>query len=421
MSRVVNLVRELPTRLRRITTGGLYRPEVDGLRFWAIAPVVLWHGIQRVSRAQPGLSGTEESLMLWVPEARVGVTLFLVISGFIIASQFIRARDAGREPNLGAYFYRRVTRIEPPYLLVLLVTYLFLTLTHYTPENARAFWRGDESLTSSLLASLFYLHGAIYNQMPRLFPGGWSLEVEVQFYILAPAIFALFYLAPSARSRLTAGLMILVVAFAASRYCEAALGPAGPHRYTLIKYYFYFWLGALIAEIQQARLWPRFSARAWDCPAFVGLGAYLWTGVAEHSTWWPIPDGLLDSIRVASFFFMFAGAMKGSVFAKLCTLPWITLIGGACYSIYLTHVQVMQLVTPRVVELFQPSSLLIAALWGAALMLPLVLAVGLAFYAFVERPFMVPRWPEIVGAWIRTRFGKIASAATQNEGRSAAR
>ncbi|KYE79189.1 hypothetical protein, partial [Salmonella enterica] len=32
----------------------------------------------------------------------------------------------------------------------------------------------------------------LYNTFPRLFPPGWSLEVEVHFYILAPFLFLLF-------------------------------------------------------------------------------------------------------------------------------------------------------------------------------------------------------------------------------------
>jgi peptidoglycan/LPS O-acetylase OafA/YrhL len=248
----MSFIVELPNRLRRITSGGGYKAEIDGLRFWAIFPVVLWHGIQRISRAQPDLSVTEQSMMLWVPEARVGVMLFLTISGFIISTQFIKARALGRDLDLRTYFYRRVTRIEPPYLLLLVATYLFLTLTSYMPENAVAFWRGEQSNTASFLASVFYLHGIVFNEMPRLFPGGWSLEVEVQFYVLAPAIFALFYFVGTVRRRLIVGVVVLVVAFAIARYFDLSLGTAGPHRYTLIRYFFYFWLGTLIAEINHA-------------------------------------------------------------------------------------------------------------------------------------------------------------------------
>jgi peptidoglycan/LPS O-acetylase OafA/YrhL len=408
----MKFLRELPYRFRRITTSGSYKAEVDGLRFWAILPVVLWHGIQRISRAQPDLSDHERSMMLWIPEARVGVTLFLAISGFIIASQFIKAMGSSRRMDLRAYFYRRVTRIEPPYLLLLLVTYLGLTLTSYRPENAVAFWRGDQSLTASLFASALYVHGLVYNEMPKLFPGGWSLEVEVQFYILAPAVFALFYLAPTVGKRLVVGAVVLVATFAASRYFENLLGPMGPHRYTLIRYFFYFWLGTLIAEMNHFGLWPKLPRVAWDVGAFVSLVAYYGSGVAEHTDWWPISDGTLDALRLLAFLLMFAGAINGFVFRSLCRLPWISLLGGACYSIYLTHVQVMQVAAPRIAAVFQPSSLLVAAALAAALLLPAVVAVGLTFYALVERPFMVPHWPEKLASWVRLRWRGPAVRAT---------
>jgi peptidoglycan/LPS O-acetylase OafA/YrhL len=410
----MNFIKELPNRLRRITTSGAYRAEIDGLRFFAILPVVLWHGIQRISRAQPDLSVDEQSMMLWLPEAGVGVMLFLTISGFIISTQFIRSRALGRKMDLRAYFYRRVTRIEPPYLLMLVITYVFLTLTPYVPENAVAFWRGEQSHSASFFASVFYLHGILFNEMPRFFPGGWSLEVEVQFYIIAPLLFTLFYLAGTAGRRLVVGVVVLIIAFAISRYFESIWGAAGPHRYTLIRYFFYFWLGTLIAEIQCAGLWPKLPSWAWDSAAFVALAAYLWTGVAQHMESWAVDETNLNALRVVAFFFLFAGAMKGRIFSKLCSVPWITLVGGACYSIYLTHVQVMQIAAPIVAEMFGPSSLGIAAALGTIFILPAVIVAGLVFYALVERPFMIPNWPAKVTAWFRARLGNSAIPETRS-------
>jgi peptidoglycan/LPS O-acetylase OafA/YrhL len=402
------LLSELPQRLRRITTSGSYRPEIDGLRFWAILPVVLWHGIQRVSRSLPELSPHQETMVLWVPEAWIGVTMFLTISGFIISSQFVRARQAGRPMSLRSYFYRRVTRIEPPYLLLLLASYLLLSATSYRPENAVAFWRGGETLTESFLASVAYLHGIIFNQMPRLFPGGWSLEVEVQFYIVAPAIFAFFYTARTVRSRMVVGIIVLIMTFAISRYCDLTFGYEGPHRYTLIKYFFYFWLGTLISQVSSAGIWPRLPPAAWDVAAFVSLLAYLLTGTAQHFAWWPSPWGPLDVVRIIAFFLMFGGALNGRSFSRICAVPWISLIGGACYSIYLTHVQVMQVLIPVISRMFQPTSLAAASALALIFVLPLILLASLSFYALVERPFMIPHWPEKFGSWIRAKFGRAA-------------
>jgi len=412
----VKLIKELPALLRRITTSGSYKPEIDGLRFLAILPVVLWHGIQRVSRAQPNLSPDERSLMQLVPAASIGVVLFLSISGFIISSQFIRAHAAGRPMNLGSYFYRRVTRIEPPYLLLLLVSYLFLTLSSYEPVNAVAFWRGSQSLTESFFASVVYLHGIIYNQMPRLFPGGWSLEVEVQFYIIAPALFASLFLIRTVKQQLVVSILLVTVTFAVSRYFEAAFGYTGPRRYTLIRYFFYFWVGVLIAQINAAGKWPKWSRTTWDVLALTALVAYLCSGTAQHSTWWPKNAlGLLDVVRIVAFILMFGGAINGHAFARFCALPWICLIGGACYSIYLTHVQVMQLVAPALAEILHPESLGAATMIAVVAILPLVLIVGLTFYALVERPFMIPRWPEKLVSWIGRKFRR--SLPTESAGK----
>lgn len=413
----MKLIKELPARLRRITTSGSYKPEIDGLRFWAILPVVLWHGIQRISRAQPSLSTDERTLMHLVPAASIGVVLFLAISGFIISTQFIRARTAGRPLDLSSYFYRRVTRIEPPYLLLLLVSYLFLTLSSYEPVNAVAYWRGSQSLTESFFASVVYLHGIIYNQMPRLFPGGWSLEVEVQFYIVAPALFASLFLVRTVKQQLAVSILLIVASFAISRYFDAVFGYTGPHRYTLIRYFFYFWVGVFIAQINSAGKWPRWSRTTWDVLALIAVVAYLCSGIVQHSPWSSKDAlvGLLEAVRVVAFIFMFGGALNGRAFARFCALPWICLIGGACYSIYLTHVQVMQFIAPALAAIFLPESLGAATMIAMMAMLPLVLIVGLIFYALVERPFMIPRWPEKLVAWIGRKFRR--SLPTESTGK----
>lgn len=401
----MNELKKLPDLLRRITSSGSYKPEIDGLRFWAILPVVLWHGIQRVSRAQPVLTDAERSMMLWVPEGRVGVVLFLTISGFIISSQFLKAQATGKPIDLAAYFYRRVTRIEPPYLLLLLVSYLFLTFSPYQPENMVAFWRGPASLTDSFLASVVYLHGLIYNQMPRVFPGGWSLEVEVQFYIIAPALFATLFLARTVKQQLAISVVVVIVTLAGSKYADVMLGSSGPHRYTLIRYFFFFWTGVLAAQITGANIWPRWSRATWDVLAFVALTVYLLSGAAEHSDWRPENSYvLLDVARVATFLLLFGGAFNGRLFSRLCSVPWICLVGGACYSIYLTHLQVMQFAVPAIARTFHPASLAAASCLAALIVLPLTVALGLIFYALVERPFMIPRWPEKLMSWLGRRF-----------------
>jgi peptidoglycan/LPS O-acetylase OafA/YrhL len=74
--------------------------------------------------------------------------------------------------------------------------------------------------------------------------------------------------------------------------------------------------------------------------------------------------------------------------------PWLALIGGACYSIYLVHVPVMNVVASIIFRFVRADSL--AAAWAislSTLMLASILS-GLIFYVLVERPCMRQDWPK---------------------------
>ena len=108
-----------------------------------------------------------------------GVLLFFAISGYILARPFLRQhRLGGKRVALGAYYLRRVTRLEPPYILSLLM-YTF------------AFWFVGGQLSMMLphlVASVFYVHNLVYNSVSTINFVTWSLEVEIQFYLLAPLL-----------------------------------------------------------------------------------------------------------------------------------------------------------------------------------------------------------------------------------------
>src|SRR5258708_38819970 len=83
-----------------------YRPDIDGLRAVSIILVVAYH-------AQPWL----------VSGGFVGVDVFFVISGFLITQIILKELVSGN--FLWMQFYsRRIRRIFPALVVVLLVTYL---------------------------------------------------------------------------------------------------------------------------------------------------------------------------------------------------------------------------------------------------------------------------------------------------------
>lgn len=407
---LIQQINTLPVRLRRVTASGAYRPEIDGLRFFAIAYVIVWHLYERIIRlvasARP-LSSAELALPRYVPWATTGVCLFFSISGFILATQFLRNFKKLNKENLGSYFYRRITRIEPPYIILIVVTYLFLVGTGYEPKFGNNFYKGPSSLTASLVASLLYSHAWFYNALPRLFPGAWSLEIEVQFYILAPFIFYSYFKIQDTRYRLLTGIAILLALCALSAGLGHRWPSEGFYRYTLLKYGYYFWLGTILADANSRNLFERIRlpAPAWDAVAIAGFVAITAFSTSVVRKALPVGGFALDLIFVLGMTGLYLGAIRGRAFRAFCAAPWISLIGGACYSIYLTHVQILLAVTEIIDRIHPVPNLWLAIACGVFIEVPIALAGGLLFYTLIERPFMYSNWPGKVRDFVAKRVG----------------
>ena len=385
-----------PNRFQRKISGGAYRPEIDGLRFFAIAFVIFGHSIERAARFFPSyqnsVAGGEFERYLQL--APFGVHLFFVISGFILANQAIKANcNPLGAKFLKAYFGRRILRIEPPYFLLLIATWALISATGYVPDGTHRFDVEPHSLTVSLIGSLLYVHDLTWGTFPRLFPPGWSLEVEVQFYLMAPFLFWLWSRLTATRARVVmASALLAVGAF----FSILDLNTAGSLyvEYSLLRAFDFFWLGIILAY---GKDWivARIAALP---PAFVTtLG---WFGLAV-CVLLPMPTQTHPAIfpevfRVSGVYVgmiaIFASAFDPrSHFRSFCARPWISLIGGACYSIYLVHLQVIQVLSALTFKL-APGLPLVGVAIALSLAAIATVVVGLTYYVQIERRFMARDW-----------------------------
>ncbi len=187
----------LLARLSRITTSGRLIPEIDGLRFFAIALVVAahagtWATIVYGWGANPGApdlfypnsTGLTHSVLGLLRLGVWGVPLFFIISGFILGVPFASRYLADASPvRLGPYFLRRLTRLEPPYVIALFATFSFMVLLPDPPASI-----GE--LSSGLAWGIPYL--ANLRGGNSVLGVAWSLEIEIQFYILMPLLAYVF-------------------------------------------------------------------------------------------------------------------------------------------------------------------------------------------------------------------------------------
>ena len=173
--------------LSRITTSGNFIPEIDGLRF-IYHFVVLFHLYGFIENKDGSVYNTTynfDFIANFLKNGNFGVELFFVLSGFILGLPFAKhyLKDSNKV-SLKSYFLRRVSRLEPPYIIVmflLLIGSVFVSKNLNTTEGFQSF-----------LASIAYIHNFIYAEPSFINTVAWSLEIEIQFYILTPLLCLFF-------------------------------------------------------------------------------------------------------------------------------------------------------------------------------------------------------------------------------------
>ena len=224
---------------KRITSSGSFIPEIDGLRFIAITSVVLFHISGFLAKNYVTQSDTLDYSFLkhLLSHGHLGVPLFFSISGFILGIPFAKFHLAKGHPvKLKNYFLRRLTRLEPPYILVMTALFVGAVLIgKLIPLNFGI---------KSYLSSIIYSHNFFYpGALPKLNSDAWSLEIEVQFYILAPLMAYMFSVKSYSIRRLS--LFFIAVLFIIINHFN--FSPL--HFMSLVNYIQYFFVGFLLADL----------------------------------------------------------------------------------------------------------------------------------------------------------------------------
>jgi peptidoglycan/LPS O-acetylase OafA/YrhL len=352
--------------LRRVTSGGGFIPQIDGLRFIAIASVLLFHIHSWLK--DNGVIASPIAHSAWMNGAphRRGVELFFVISGFILGLPFARMHiQQGRFVHLREYFLRRLTRLEPPYIVHLVLRVAALIATGQWAFRA---------VLPHLLASLVYAHNLAYPHEPNpINTVIWSLEIEVQFYCLVPVISYLFAI----RKRRRSALVLIVLATSL-----LSLPLAHTFLYRSILYMLPFFLSGFVMTDMYLDGALERKSFYWDAVALIG-----WPAV------WLMPGNIEHLLLPPLFILLFASAFRGRISSRVLSLSFVTNIGGMCYSIYLLHNFVISHVGRLIRTLHLGPSFLAYFCLQCAILLPIAVLFCAAFFVAVERPCMNKRWP----------------------------
>jgi peptidoglycan/LPS O-acetylase OafA/YrhL len=355
-------------------------PALDGIRGLAILIVFVLHFGGGAQSPNPVL----RTIGLLIQAGWSGVTLFFVLSGFLISGILWDGRfGSGWWRN---FYMRRTLRIFPLYYGTLLLVFL----------TAVAAGRGLFSLSRIWIFALYL------QNIPRLsvkvedvgshlwLSHFWSLAVEEQFYLLWPFLLMRMRSLGQART-LCLGIFFFSAIFRVAIWY--ALPNAGIFSGFLFTRAGELAIGAYLAMcFRDKTLWLRLQARA-PIVLFVSLASFLAAGAVGHSLVLMTPSIFLVGLPCITIFFaalLVIGLSDGVVNRWAC-ISWMRWLGGISYGVYVFHVLFIP-VFAWIVSTIAPHASRNTAL-ALNFIIAAVLSVLLAWisFRFFESPFLKRR------------------------------
>ena len=314
----------------------------------------------------------------------VGVDVFFVVSGFLITGLLLREADRSGRVSLADFWRRRVRRIVPAAVLVLVAgTVATLVVSGGTRGRTALV---DAAWSAASLANWhFAATGTDYFRSqgpPSPFQHYWSLAVEEQFYLVWPAVLVAIVALARRRGhgtpRVTIACVLLVVVLASfvTAWVQSTAAPTVAYFSSATR----AWelaLGALLATAAPAcaRLPHHLRAPL----AWVGLVGIVASAVVTTSTVpFPAPGALLPVVATMVVLAAGTGASRPPTLGPLTSRP-VLVVGDLSFAVYLWHFVVLVLAEPVVGD--DP-----AVLWTTVLVA--TAALSALTHHLVERPMI---------------------------------
>lgn len=344
-----------------------HRHDIDGLRALAVVIVVAFH------------AG-------WLPGGFIGVDLFFVLSGYLMAGILASDRAHGRW-SLSGFYLRRLRRLVPA-LVVMAVTVAGLGSVLLLPSDLPDLGRSLAAAATFTANLRFYDVANDYFQVATLagqpLLHTWTLAVEMQFYLLFPLLLWLGWRLGCGLGRLPWLLLALLVA---SLAYGAAVRGSDPGAV------FYFLPGRTWELLAGALVWwlPALPARLRRAATLAGAGLIL-AGLVHCRTGgaFPVPDAWLPVLGAVLVLLGRPGMAADRGLAAAIVRHRLTgFMAGISYALYLWHWPLLALARYRLGD--DPGVPVIAAV----IALSVVLAA--ASWRWLERPLLRRERPVPVG------------------------
>jgi peptidoglycan/LPS O-acetylase OafA/YrhL len=383
---------------RRDTTIDPVHPHIaslDGLRFIAAGTVLFSHGYFYILLFQQNSSITAYNAP-FVALANIGMTLFFVLSGFVIHYNY--GSSVSLPGGVRAFFVARFARLYPLFLLVFVIS----TVEAFRTADGKVDNLGPIPLYLTFTQSWwFWVFGdraasEAYSNATGLM---WSLSTEAFFYATYPL------LAPTLR-RLTGTRLVIIgcivavigggLAYELTEYrgylnIWAALytgNPQARHDFSHWLVYnspwiriFEFLIGAVTAQfVMTTRVEPARALVAGSAALAVIVVAYGYCNVRLL----PMSGAITTCVAGAFGVLMGASVVKGQLFSRVLSNRWMVFGGEASYSLYLLHYWVMHNLGHRLAD-NQP---LVTRFVLFVVLMVVSVAIARISYLIYERPMI---------------------------------
>jgi peptidoglycan/LPS O-acetylase OafA/YrhL len=243
----------------------------DLLRIFAASQVMLCHGVLHLNLSAP-------QWLLKLAYAFPGVPIFFVISGFLISASFERSS------SLASYYRNRVLRIYPGLWCCLFATVLVASFCGVSFFNLQApVWLVGQ------MAGAIYTPGFLKQFGMGSYNGSlWTIPVELQFYLILPALYWLIHsITTATKERAQYFWLFWLVFVAIALAASSAFPPLGGQenepasqklfRYSFLPHFFLFMTGIVLQRLKAHE--SKWVAGKGLCWLIVYLGLYY--GVSD--------------------------------------------------------------------------------------------------------------------------------------------
>ena len=314
-----------------------YMVGLDSLRGLAILGVILYH-----------------INFNWMPGGFLGVTVFFVLSGYLITDILAMEWKRNKRIDLKKFWLSRARRLLPGMLVMLVITLAWITIFH---SSLLEKIRGDSLAALFYVSNWWYIYHKLsyfdnFNQISPL-NHFWSLAVEEQFYVVWPFIISLGFYYIKKQSRMI--LLICLGAFASALAMAILYEPGvDPSRiyYGTDTRAFSLLIGAVLALVWPSnRLANKIILKARFILDVVGGIALIIILVMFWKTNQYDPflyKGGMVLLSIATALLVANLAHPASRIAQFLRFRPLRWVGVRSYGIYLWHYPILTLTTPKV-------------------------------------------------------------------------